>query len=175
MDMQLVGNQIAALRRQKGLTQNQLGERLGVSYQAVSKWERGETLPDTGILVNLADVLETTVDYILNGGQMKLRYNGRITVTQMAEGLNALKRMGELLGRDNLLYCAAIDGINSRLQTRIEDAFTDERVFECFVAELVLQNLSAGRYVDVTDVKNSFRSEHFRQIVLRRCEACGIK
>ena len=36
-----VGEQIAALRKAKGLTQNQLGERLSVSFQAVSKWERG--------------------------------------------------------------------------------------------------------------------------------------
>ena len=41
MDTNLVGNQIAILRRNKGLTQNELGERLGISFQAVSKWERG--------------------------------------------------------------------------------------------------------------------------------------
>lgn len=41
MDMKKVGNQIALLRKNKGLTQNDLGERLGVTFQAVSKWERG--------------------------------------------------------------------------------------------------------------------------------------
>ena len=41
MDMKTVGNQIAALRKEKGLTQAELGERLGISFQAVSKWERG--------------------------------------------------------------------------------------------------------------------------------------
>lgn len=41
MNMQKVGNQIALLRKTKGLTQNDLGERLGISFQAVSKWERG--------------------------------------------------------------------------------------------------------------------------------------
>ncbi len=44
MDMQKVGAQIAALRKGRGLTQNDLGERLGVSFQAVSKWERGLSL-----------------------------------------------------------------------------------------------------------------------------------
>ena len=62
MEIKTVGNQIAMLRKQKGLTQNDLGERLGVSFQAVSKWERGETLPDTAILLDMAEVLETTVD-----------------------------------------------------------------------------------------------------------------
>ncbi len=40
MDIEKVGNQIAELRKNKGLTQSDLGERLGVSFQAVSKWER---------------------------------------------------------------------------------------------------------------------------------------
>lgn len=132
-------------------------------------------MPDTAILVDLAEVLETTVDYILGGGQRKLRYNGRITVGQMAEGILALKRMGELLGKDNLLYRCAIDGINNGMQTNVEDAFTDETVFECFVAEAVLQSLCAGRYVDITDVKTNFKNPHFREIVLSRCAACGIK
>ena len=39
-----IGQYIASLRKAKGLTQNDLGERLGVSYQAVSKWERGVSL-----------------------------------------------------------------------------------------------------------------------------------
>ena len=41
MDMNMVGNQIAYLRKEKGLTQTELGERLNLSFQAVSKWERG--------------------------------------------------------------------------------------------------------------------------------------
>ena len=46
-----VGAKISTLRKSKQLTQNELGERLNISFQAVSKWERGETLPDTSILV----------------------------------------------------------------------------------------------------------------------------
>lgn len=175
MDINSVGNQISMLRKQKGLTQNELGERLGISFQAVSKWERGETLPDTAILLDLAEVLETTVDYILTGGCKALNYKGKITVTQMADGINALKRMGELLGKDNILYRHAIDGINVKMNTNIEDAFTDDRVFECFVAEAIIQDLIAGQYIDLTDVKNGFRNEHFRNIVLSYCEKYGIK
>lgn len=44
IDATKVGKQIADLRKVKGLTQNQLGERLNVSFQAVSKWERGVSL-----------------------------------------------------------------------------------------------------------------------------------
>lgn len=175
MNMKEVGSQIMLLRKQKGLTQNELGERLGVSFQAVSKWERGETLPDTAVLPDLADILETTVDHILTAGRKVLRYRGKITVAQMAEGVNSLKRMGEMLGRDNILYRSAVSGINERMNTCIEDAFSDEQVFECFVAEAVIQNLAAGRYIDVTDVKNGFQHDRFRDIVLEHCEKYGIK
>lgn len=175
MDVKSVGSQIAGLRKQKGLTQNDLGERLGISFQAVSKWERGETLPDTAILLDLAEVLETTVDCILTGGNKVLNYRGKITVAQMADGINSLKRMGELLGRDNIIYRHAIDGINEKMNTSIEDAFSDDRVFECFVAEAIIQNLIAGQYIDLTDVKNGFKYEHFQKLVLSYCAKYGIK
>lgn len=175
MDMKSVGGQIALLRRQKGLTQNELGERLGVSFQAVSKWERGETLPDTAILLDLAEVLETTVDCILTGGRKALSYRGKITVAQMAEGIHCLKRMGELLGRENILYRYAVQGIDTEMQTSIEDAFSHEGVFECFMVEAIIQNLIAGQYIDPTDVKNGFKNEKFRDVVLKQCIKCGIK
>ena len=175
MDNKCIGEQIAILRRSKRLTQNELAERLGISFQAVSKWERGETLPDVGILLDLANVLETTVDRILSGNQMAIHYRGRITVDQMRDGLTSFKRMGELLGKDNLLYRAAVDGINQRLNTQIEDAFVEDGVFECFLAEAIIQNLFAGKYIDATDVRNGFQSEHFRKIVLDECLRHGIK
>ena len=175
MDQIAVGKQIALLRHRKGLTQNELGERLNVTYQSVSKWERGETLPDTAILLDLAEVLETSVDHILSGGKQALSYRGRISVQDMREGILALQRMGECLGKENLLYRSAIDGINERMNTSIEDAFSDENFLEAFVAEAVIQNLIAGKYEDITDVKNSFYNPHFREIVLNHCARYGIK
>lgn len=175
MDSKLVGAQIAHLRKEKGLTQNDLGDRLGVSFQAVSKWERGETLPDTAILLDLANALETSVDFILTGGSQVLHYRGKFTVSQMFDGILALKQMGELLGRDNALYRHAVSGINEKMNTNIEDAFSDTHILECFVAEAIIQNLMAGRYVDPTDVKNGFQHEHFRNIVLDHCARYAIK
>ena len=63
IDTILVGKQIASLRKAKGLTQNQLGERLNISFQAVSKWERGEALPDISILVDLANFKRRTAHH----------------------------------------------------------------------------------------------------------------
>lgn len=168
------GAQIAALRKSLGLTQNELGERLNVSFQAVSKWERGEALPDVGLLLDLARVLRTTVDSLLTGGEKVLHYRGKITVADMREGINCLNKMGSLLGKDNPLYRHAVEGINNAMNTDIEAAFKDEHIFECFVAEAIIQNLMNGSYIDITDVKNGFKSEKFRDIVCDWAEKYDI-
>lgn len=57
-----LGERIQLLRRKQGLSQEELGERLGVSRQAVSKWETGQTLPDTANLLALAQLFGVSVD-----------------------------------------------------------------------------------------------------------------
>lgn len=61
------------------------------------------------------------------------------------------------------------------MNTTIEAAFTDDYIFECFVAEAIIQNLMMGAYIDVTDVKNGFRHAHFRDVVLDYAVKYGIK
>lgn len=57
-----LGHYIQELRKKKDLTQNQIAERLNISPQAIPKLERGETLPDTALLIDIAFILETTLD-----------------------------------------------------------------------------------------------------------------
>lgn len=175
MKIDKVAEQICLLRKAKRLTQSELGERLGVSFQAVSKWERGETLPDTLLLPDLARVLETSVDYILSGGEKQIEYKGKISVSDMKKGLDCLKNMGEFLGKDNIIYRSAIKGINTEMNTDIEPAFENDYVFEAFIAEAIIQNLLQGMYVDISDVKNNFKHEHFKSIVLDYCRRFEIK
>lgn len=59
------GKQIALLRKSKGITQEELAQRLSVSPQAVSKWENGHTMPEVSILVELSEILGVTIDEIL--------------------------------------------------------------------------------------------------------------
>ena len=61
------GNHLYALRRGKGMTQQELADRLGVTNRTISKWETGETFPETAQLVPLADVFHITVDELLRG------------------------------------------------------------------------------------------------------------
>ena len=57
------------LRRKAGLSQEQMAQRLDVSRQAVSKWETGESLPDTGKLLAISRLLGVTADYLLDDRQ----------------------------------------------------------------------------------------------------------
>jgi len=61
LDSKRVAAFIAMKRREMGLTQAQVAEKLGVSYQAVSKWERG-TVPNVEIVVELAKLLRVSVE-----------------------------------------------------------------------------------------------------------------
>ena len=63
-----VGSGIARLRRERGLTQAELAERINYSDKAVSKWERGESLPDVLTLMNLAQILETDLNTLTGCG-----------------------------------------------------------------------------------------------------------
>lgn len=62
-----LGQRISALRREKGLTQEELATRLGVSAQAVSKWENDVSCPDIMLVPSLAKVLGVTSDTLLSG------------------------------------------------------------------------------------------------------------
>lgn len=68
-DMTKIGLNIARLRKESGMTQMELADRLGISYQAVSSWERGSTMPDISKLPLLADSFGVSIDDILNGGR----------------------------------------------------------------------------------------------------------
>ena len=66
-----IGENIACLRKQKGWTQAELGEKLGVSNQAVSKWELGITMPDVMLLPTLADIFGCYIDELF-GRRVKI-------------------------------------------------------------------------------------------------------
>lgn len=67
MDVEAFGNLVASLRREKGLTQKQLAEKLFISNKAVSKWERGLSMPDISLLEPLAELLGVSVSELLRG------------------------------------------------------------------------------------------------------------
>lgn len=67
LDNLKIASFISGKRRQAGLTQQQVSEKLGVSFQAVSKWETGTAYPNVELLLELSRILNVSVDEILNG------------------------------------------------------------------------------------------------------------
>ena len=61
----VVAQNIFYLRTKNHMTQYELGEKLNYSDKAISKWERGDAIPDVFVLKKIADLFEVTVDYIL--------------------------------------------------------------------------------------------------------------
>lgn len=67
MDQTKIGAFIAQCRKEKGLTQAQLAEKLNVTDRAVSKWERAKYMPDSSIMLELCEILDITVNELLSG------------------------------------------------------------------------------------------------------------
>ena len=66
MNLQQVGRKISILRKERDMTQNELADKAGVSYQAVSSWERGLTMPDISKLPGISQVLGVSIDELLD-------------------------------------------------------------------------------------------------------------
>ena len=79
-----IAEQIHFYRKQKGLTQEQLAEAMGVSVAAVSKWEQGQSLPEIPMLMELADFFDLSVDALLG---YRLRANDRKSIVERMKRL----------------------------------------------------------------------------------------
>ena len=77
MDQVKIGKFIAACRKQEGLTQMQLAEKLNITDRAVSKWETGKAMPDTSIMLELCDVLKINVTDLLCGEVVTMENNNK--------------------------------------------------------------------------------------------------
>lgn len=67
----IIAKNITELRKKNNMTQIELAEKLNYSDKAVSKWERGESVPDISVLKQIADMFSVTVDYLINEEHIK--------------------------------------------------------------------------------------------------------
>lgn len=103
-----IGKFIASLRKEKNLTQQALGEMLFVTDKAVSKWERGLSLPDVTLLNKLAEILEVDVTEILEGKKgtkVKVDIEKRIEELKVELGNKHKKKIRRILSFLILLIC----------------------------------------------------------------------
>ena len=98
MDQIKIGKFIASCRKEQGMTQAVLAEKLGISDRAISKWETGKSLPDSGIMLELCEFLKINVNELLSGERiMAEAYDKRAE-----ENLLAMRREVEEKNRQML-------------------------------------------------------------------------
>ena len=97
MDQKLVGQFLKQLRKEKGITQEEFAEKIGVSGRTVSRWETGSNMPDISLLVDIADFYDVDVREIIEGVKKSEMMNEEIrdTAEKMADYAGAEK--GRLL------------------------------------------------------------------------------
>ena len=93
MDQKRIGSFLRELRTEKGLTQEQLAEKLNVSGRTVSRWENGNNMPDLSIIVELADFYDIDIRELLNGERKSEEMNEDLkeTTLKMADYAEAEK------------------------------------------------------------------------------------
>jgi len=104
MNEKKFGAQVAFLRKEAGLTQDELAQKLHVSPQAVSKWENGHSLPETALLPALARILNIGIDDLFNSGSLV------ILAAHFGDGIESVdvtKRLNRLTENEGLRITAA--------------------------------------------------------------------
>ena len=111
MDIVKTGKLLQDLRKEKGLTQEQLAERMGVARRTVSRWETGSNMPDLDILIELSDLYAVDLREILNGERKSERMEEELkeTVLQVADYSSEEKT--RLLRRMHVLFIAGLIGM----------------------------------------------------------------
>ena len=96
MKKQTLGMMISSLRKEKGMTQLELAEKMGVTDKAVSKWERDLSFPDINSIPKLAEVFEVSVDELM---QVKTETKENMSKNKIDEIVDtALKGVGVAMG-----------------------------------------------------------------------------
>ncbi len=144
--MSIAFSRLKMFRKQSGYTQEEVADKIGVSRQALAKWEKGDTMPDIESCVKLADLYETTVDMLVRNigeeehsgdgkhifGCSKLNSKGQITLPVNCRKVFHLKTGDHLLimGDENkgiaLVNMGSLSGTIDRIKDKISGREADE-------------------------------------------------
>ena len=115
-NMESIGRRIAELRKKANMTQMELADHMGITFQSISNWERGNTMPDISKLPELAELFDVTIDELL-GKESKLIKNiiedkedghaadEEISVSELVEAAPILKpeTLDEIIEKNNVI------------------------------------------------------------------------
>lgn len=173
MDNLKIGQYIQRLRRSEGLTQKELARKLNVSFQAVSKWENGDSLPDTALLPDLCEALNTTADKLLNGGRFTAGERRLMRTEDVVNGFVCLENVGRYFGEDSSFFQGMVEGIDQKMNIDLLAYLKDPMTREVLYAEVLIQGILAGRRVDMEEVEALFRNKKMAETVRRYAEKAG--
>ena len=165
MDTVQIGKYIQRKRKEAGMTQKDLADRLHLSAQAVSRWETGESLPDTGILPDLCEMLQTTADRLLNGGSAVLRSVRVIHPEDVIRGFEYFEEIGRCFGENCTFYTAMVDGINSTMNMDILAYLKDPASRDVMVTEVLVQAIMDGMTADMNEVRETIRNPKMINVI----------
>ena len=97
MDQIKIGKFIAECRKKANLTQMQLSEKLGITDKAISKWERGISMPDTSIMLELCDILGISVNELLSGEKIQMENNDQKNEQLLLEMAKELEKKNKTI------------------------------------------------------------------------------
>lgn len=123
-NMEKVGRNIAKFRRDKNMTQMELADKMGISFQAVSNWERGQSMPDISKLPELATLFGITIDQLLgehsgviesaaNGDMQAFLKNNDVTVEEIRNAAPILKpeQVDEIMEQQEIINLREIEDL----------------------------------------------------------------
>ena len=99
MDQIKIGKFIAERRKDEGLTQLELADKLHVTDRAVSKWETGKSLPDSSIMLELCEILKISVTELLNGERIEMENYNKKTDEELLDLVKQKNRADKMLLR----------------------------------------------------------------------------
>ena len=173
MDTLKIGRYIQHLRKNAGMTQKELAEKLNISFQSVSKWENGDTLPDTGILLALCDELDTTADRLLRGGSLVGFERRLLPMEDVIEGFRCMEEIGALFGEDSTFFTGMVEGIDRKMNIDLLAYLKDPHSREAMYAEVLIQGIMSGRTVDMEEIEASFKNKKMVETIRRYLRKAG--
>lgn len=174
------GEKLAALRRKKGITQEQLSEILGVSRQSVSRWEMDIAFPETEKLIRLSRLLECSIDFLLNNDLQAFPENpaepsvdecfrfirecGYFFLATSVDDKPRLRPMGIILSNGRTLFLAT-----DKRKTVYQDLIQNPKV------ELASYNLNTRKWLRISgqalpETADTIREEMLAQYPMIRQE-----
>ncbi|WP_240546624.1 helix-turn-helix domain-containing protein [Paenibacillus artemisiicola] len=154
--MSKVGRNIADLRKRSGMSQMSLADRLSISYQAVSNWERGESMPDISKLPQLAHIFDVSIDEILDesmGTQLLknvLNHTTRNYLQNQEVSLKDISEIAPLLSPEQVQEIVEQAEANLNIRNLMFVApYVSEEFMNRRVKQLVIESIGAAEMLAI--------------------------